>query len=80
MTTTSSTITSPTINSPTISGPTISSPTITWTTSDRTAVRTRSGDVRAVPNALRSEWIKLTALRANKWILAMTEERRINGN
>ena len=72
MTTTSSTITSPTINSPTISGPTISSPTITWTTSDRTAVRTRSGDVRAVPNALRSEWIKLTALRANKWIVAMT--------
>ena len=48
------------------------SPTITWTTSDRSAVRTRSDDLRAVPAALRSEWIKLTSLRANKIILAMT--------
>ena len=51
---------------------TISSPTTLWTTSDRSAVRTRSDDVRAVPAALRSEWIKLTALRANKVILALT--------
>jgi ABC-2 type transport system permease protein len=51
---------------------TIPSPTISWTTSDRSAVRTRSDDVRAIPAALRSEWIKLTALRANKVILALT--------
>ena len=42
------------------------------TTNDRTAVRASYDDVRAVPAALRSEWIKLTALRANRWILAMT--------
>jgi hypothetical protein len=51
---------------------TIPSPTTLWTTSDRSAVRTRSDDVRAVPAALRSEWIKLTALRANKVILFLT--------
>ena len=51
---------------------TSTSPTIAWTTSDRSAVRTRSDDLRAVPAALRSEWIKLTALRANKIILALT--------
>ena len=50
----------------------ITSPTIGWTISDRSAVRTRSDDVRAVPAALRSEWIKLTALRANKIILVLT--------
>ncbi len=50
----------------------ITSPTIPWTTGDRSAVRTQSDDVRAVPAALRSEWIKLTALRANKVILALT--------
>ena len=43
-----------------------------WTTTDRTAVRTAADDVRAVPAALRSEWIKLTTLRANKVILALT--------
>lgn len=48
------------------------SPSIPWTTTDRSAVRTRSDDVAAVPAALRSEWIKLTALRANRIILAMT--------
>ncbi len=41
-------------------------------TADRLAVRTRSDDLRAVPAALRSEWIKLTALRANRLILALT--------
>jgi len=51
---------------------TITSSTIDWTTSDRTAVRTRSDDVRAARAALRSEWIKLTALRANKVILVLT--------
>jgi ABC-2 type transport system permease protein len=55
-----------------ITSSTIPSPTIAWTTGDRSAVRTRSDDVRAVPAALRSEWIKLTALRANKVILALT--------
>ena len=46
--------------------------TIPWTEQDRTAVRTRSGDLRAVPSAMRSEWVKLTSLRANKVILALT--------
>ncbi|HEU5455438.1 MAG TPA: hypothetical protein VFU85_07120, partial [Nocardioides sp.] len=50
---------------------TITSPTITWTTSDRSAVRSRNDDLQAVPAALRSEWIKLTTLRANKTILAL---------
>jgi ABC-2 type transport system permease protein len=56
----------------TITSSTTPSPTVSWTTSDRSAVRTRTDDVRAVPAALRSEWIKLTALRANKVILALT--------
>ena len=56
----------------TITSSTAPSPTVSWTTSDRSAVRTPSDDVRAVPAALRSEWIKLTALRANKVILALT--------
>jgi hypothetical protein len=60
------------LTSSTIPSSTIPSPTIPWTTSDRSAVRTRSDDVRAVPAALRSERIKLTALRANKVILALT--------
>ena len=51
---------------------TITSPPIDWTASDRSAVRTRSDDVRAARAALRSEWIKLTALRANKVILVLT--------
>lgn len=51
---------------------TITTPTIAWSTIDRSAARTRSDDLRAVPAALRSEWIKLTALRANKIILAVT--------
>jgi ABC-2 type transport system permease protein len=49
-----------------------STTTIPWTSSDRAAVRTRSDDVRAVPAALQSEWIKLTTLRANTVILALT--------
>jgi uncharacterized integral membrane protein len=56
----------------TITSPTITIPTITPTAGDRSAVRTRSDDARAVPAALRSEWIKLTALRANKVILVLT--------
>ena len=60
------------IPSQTIVTQTITSATIPWRTSDHAAVRTRSDDVRAVPAALRSEWIKLTALRANKVILALT--------
>jgi hypothetical protein len=51
--------------------PAITSPT-TRVAVDATAVRTSSDDVRGVPAALHSEWIKLTALRANKVILAMT--------
>ena len=52
--------------------PTLTSPTTTWNTSDRAALRTNADDVRAVPAALRSEWIKLSSLRANKVILALT--------
>lgn len=52
--------------------PTIAEPTSIWTTSDRTVVRTSTEDLRAVPAALRSEWIKLSSLRANKVILAVT--------
>jgi ABC-2 type transport system permease protein len=51
---------------------TISNPSIPWTTSDRSALRTRSDDVRAVPAALKSEWIKVASLRANKIVLALT--------
>ena len=50
---------------------TITSSTIPWTISDRSAVRT-GDDVRALPLALKSEWIKLASLRANKVILALT--------
>jgi ABC-2 type transport system permease protein len=49
---------------------TITSSTIPWTISDRSAVRT-GDDVRALPLALKSEWIKLASLRANKVILAL---------
>lgn len=52
--------------------PTIASPVTAPTATGRAAVRTSSDDLRALPAALRSEWIKLTALRANKVILAMT--------
>ena len=48
------------------------SPTISWTTGNRSALRTRRDDVRAVPAALRSEWIKLASLRANRVIFALT--------
>ena len=39
--------------------------TIPWTDDDRTAVRTHADDLHAITAALRSEWIKLTSLRAN---------------
>jgi hypothetical protein len=52
---------------------TTTSPTITTTLpGHRTTVRTGSRDLRTVPAALRSEWIKLTTLRTNKVILALT--------
>lgn len=40
--------------------------------SERAAVRTSADDLRSVPAALHSEWIKITALRANTVILALT--------
>ena len=46
--------------------------TTAWLAGDRTAIPSASHDVRAVPDALRSEWIKLSSLRANKVILALT--------
>jgi len=51
---------------------TTTTPTIAWTIDAPAAVRTTRDDVRAVPAALRSEWIKLTSLRANKVILGLT--------
>jgi ABC-2 type transport system permease protein len=46
--------------------------TIPWTDIDRTAVRSQADNVHAIPGALHSEWIKLTSLRANRVILALT--------
>lgn len=66
------TITSPTITNRPTGRPNITGPTVTSPTGDRSALRTRSDDVRAVPAALRSEWVKLTALRANKVIVVAT--------
>lgn len=57
--------------SPTLTEPT-TSPTMEWATNNRSALRTRSDDFRAVPAALKSEWIKLASLRANKAVLALT--------
>ncbi len=71
-TTTSPTTTSPTTTSPTTTSPTTTTPAVPWTTSDRSAVRARGDDVRAFPAALRSEWIKLASLRANRVILGLT--------
>jgi ABC-2 type transport system permease protein len=51
---------------------TVNSVTIPFTIGSRSAVRTRSDDVRAVRAALNSEWIKLVSLRANKVILGFT--------
>lgn len=58
----------PTITSPT---PTLSPPTSAHT-HDRRSVRSRHDGVRAVPTVLKSEWIKLSSVRANKAILALT--------
>lgn len=66
------TISDQTIVHPTITGQHTTGPTTSSTAPDRSAIRTRSDDVRALPAALHSEWIKLTALRANKVILVAT--------
>jgi len=60
-----------TTTSPTLPTPT-TIPTIPWATSDRSALRSRRDDLKAIPAALKSEWIKLASLRANKMILAVT--------
>ncbi len=51
---------------------TTSSSTTPWTITGSATVRTTAADVHAVPAALRSEWIKLSSLRANRIILALT--------
>jgi len=53
---------------------TTTSPTLSWTTTTTADADVRSGteDLKALPAALRSEWIKLSSLRANKVILAVT--------
>lgn len=47
------------------------SPTATLT-DDRHATRSPRDDLAAIPTVLRSEWIKLSSLRANKTILGLT--------
>ncbi len=46
--------------------------TRSWATTTPSTMRTRRGDVGAVPAALKGEWIKLSSLRVNKAILALT--------
>lgn len=48
------------------------SPATTWPTSLRPATRSSNDDVKAVKNALKSEWIKLSSVRANKAIFGLT--------
>jgi len=60
-----------TTTSPTLTTP-ATDPTIPWAPVNRSALRTRGDDVRAVPAALKSEWIKLFSLRSNRVILALT--------
>ncbi len=57
--------------SPTTTSPTTISTTLP-TEGRRSVVRTRRNDVGAVPEALRSEWIKLSTLRSTKVIVGMT--------
>lgn len=47
-------------------------PSNTALTRERPTSRSRRDDVEAVPTVLRSEWIKLSSIRANKAILALT--------
>jgi len=68
MTTTNPTMTT---TNPSIAIPIIN-PAVPRATGNHSALRTRSDDMRAVPAALRSEWIKLASLRANKAILVLT--------
>jgi ABC-2 type transport system permease protein len=56
----------------TTTSPSIAAAPASRAPADRTAVRIPSDDLRALPAALRSEGIKLTGLRANKVILALT--------
>ena len=51
---------------------TITSPTTLYPSSDRSTIRTRGDDLKSLPAALTSEWIKLASLRANKVILGLT--------
>jgi hypothetical protein len=46
--------------------------TMPGTNSNRSALHGRGDDVRALPGALKSEWIKLASIRTNRVILAVT--------
>ena len=46
-------------------------PTAAWATGERSAVRSGTDDLKAVPAALRSEWIKFRSLRTNKVMFAL---------
>jgi ABC-2 type transport system permease protein len=48
------------------------SPAFTRPITRRPATRSTSGDIRSVRTALKSEWIKVTSVRANKAILGLT--------
>jgi ABC-2 type transport system permease protein len=48
------------------------SPATIWSANLRVATRSNNDDVKAVKNALKSEWIKLSSVRSNKAILGVT--------
>lgn len=52
--------------------PTPDTASTTRATWNRPATRSRADDIGAVPAVLRSEWIKLSSVRANKTILGLT--------
>jgi ABC-2 type transport system permease protein len=47
-------------------------PATTWSANLRVATRSNNDDVKAVKNALKSDWIKLSSVRSNKAILGVT--------
>jgi ABC-2 type transport system permease protein len=55
-----------------VPGPTMTSASTGRPDDDRHATRSTLGDVRAVPTMLTSEWIKLSSVRSNKALLALT--------
>ncbi len=72
-TTTSTTITSPSITSPSITGAAAANPSAGYRSPPtHPATRSASASLRALPTTLRSEWIKLSTIRSNTAIVAVT--------